>query len=223
MLLKCSVEKTLESLLDCKEIQPVNLKGSKSWIFIGRTDAEAETPILWPPDMKNWLILKDRDAGKDWRWEEKGKTEDEMVGWYHQHNGHESEWTPVVDDGQRGLACCSSWGCKESDMTEQLNWTNRASPTLAAKNVINLISVLTIWWCPCVEASLLLLEEGVCNDQCILLAKLCWPLTYFILYSKAKFACYSRYFLISYFCIPVPYNEKDMLSFLGGSNVKESA
>ena len=83
------LEKSLKSLLDCKEIQPVNPKGNQSWIFIGRTDAEAEALILWPPDVKNWLFGKDPDAGNDWRWEEKGTTEDEMVGWHHQINGHE--------------------------------------------------------------------------------------------------------------------------------------
>ena len=85
------LEKTLESPLDCKEIQPINPKGNQSWIFIGRTDAKAETPILWPLDAKNWLIGKDSDVGKDWRWEEKGTTEDEMVGWHHQLDGQESE------------------------------------------------------------------------------------------------------------------------------------
>ena len=93
-----------------------------SWICIGRTDVEAEAPVLWPPDVKNWLIGKDPDAGKDWRQEEKGMTEDEMAGWHHWPNGHEFEWTPGVGDGQGGLACCSPWGCKESDTTEQLNW-----------------------------------------------------------------------------------------------------
>ena len=117
------LEKTLESPLDCKEIQPVHPKGNQSWIFIGRTDAEAETPILWPPDAKSWLIWKDPDAGKDWSREEKGTTEDEMVGWHHRLNGHEFESTPGAGDGQRGLACCSPWGCKESDMTDWLNWT----------------------------------------------------------------------------------------------------
>ena len=116
------LEKSLESPLDCKEIQSVNPKGNQSWIFIERTDAEAETPILWPPDVKNWLIWRDPDAGKD-RWEEKGKTEDEMVGWHHGLNGHESEWTLGFGDGPGGLACCSSWGHKESDTTERLNWT----------------------------------------------------------------------------------------------------
>ena len=117
------LEKTLESPLDCKEIQPVHPKGNQSWIFIGRTNAEAETPILWPPDAKNWLIGKDPDAGRDWRQEEKGTTEDEMVGWHHWLNGHVFGWTPGVGDGQGGLVCCGSWGHKESDTTEQLNWT----------------------------------------------------------------------------------------------------
>ena len=114
------LEKTFESPLDCKEIQPVNPKGNKSWIFIGRTDAEAETPILWPPVVKNWLIGKDPDARKYWR-KEKGTTKDEMVGWHHRLNGHEFEWTPGVGDRQGGLLCCSPWGCKEWDMTERLN------------------------------------------------------------------------------------------------------
>ena len=103
------LEKTLEGPLDCK-----------AWVFIGRTDAEAETPILWPPDAKNWLIWKDPDAGKGWRWEEKGTTEDEMVGWHHQ--GHDFEKALGVGDRQGSLACCSPWGRKESDMTEWLNW-----------------------------------------------------------------------------------------------------
>ena len=117
------LEKTLESPLDCKEIQLVHPKGDQSWVFIGRTDVEAETPILWPPDVKSWLIWKDSDAGKDWGQEEKGMTEDEMVGWHHRLNGHEFGWTLGVGDGQGGLACCSSWNCKESDTTEWLNWT----------------------------------------------------------------------------------------------------
>ena len=112
------LEKTLESLLDCKEIQPVHPKGNQSWIFNGRTDAEAETPILWPPDAKNWLIWKDPDAGKDWRQEEKGTTEDEVVGWHHRLNGHEFEWTPGVGDGQGGLVSCSPWGHKESELSD---------------------------------------------------------------------------------------------------------
>ena len=105
----------------CKEIQPVHLKGNQFWIFVVRTDAEAETPILWPPDAKNDLIWKDPDAGKGWRQEEKGMTEDEMVGWHHWLNGHEFEWNLGVGDGQVSLACYSPWGCKESD-TIELNW-----------------------------------------------------------------------------------------------------
>ena len=112
----------LESPLDCKEIQPVHSK-DQSWVFIGRTDVEAETPILWPPHVKSWLIEKDSDAGRVWGHDEKGMTEDEMAGWHHRLNGHESEWTPGVGDGRGGLACCNSWGRKELDTTERLNWT----------------------------------------------------------------------------------------------------
>ena len=112
------LEKTLESPLDCMEIQPVNPKGNQSWIFIGRTDVEAETPTLWPPDAKNWLIWKDSNAGKDRRQEEKGTTEDEMAGWHHWLDGGESEWTPGVGDGQGGLVCCSPWRHKEPAVTE---------------------------------------------------------------------------------------------------------
>ena len=116
------LEKTLESPLDCKEIQPVHPKGDQSWVFIGRTDVEAKTPILWPPDAKSWLIWKDPDAGKDWG-QEKGTTEDKMVGWHHLLNGHGFGWTPGVSDGQGVLSCCSSWDHKELDTTERLNWT----------------------------------------------------------------------------------------------------
>ena len=117
------LEKTLESPLDCKEIQPVHPKGDQSWVFIGRTDVEAETSILWPPHVKSWLIWKDLDAGKDWGQEEKGMTEDEMVGWHHGLDGHGFGWTLGVGDGQGSLARCGSWGRKESDMTGRLNWT----------------------------------------------------------------------------------------------------
>ena len=99
------------------------VKENQSWIFIGRTDAEAETPILWPPDAKSWLIWKDPDAGKDWRQEEKGMTEDEMVGWHHQLNGHEFEQAPGISDGQENVTCYSPWDHKELDMTERLNWS----------------------------------------------------------------------------------------------------
>ena len=123
MLWTVVLEETLESPLDCKEIQPVHPKGNQSWIFIGRTDAEAEAPILWLPDAKNWLIGKDPDAGKDWRREEKGTTEDENVGWHHWLDGHEFEQVPGVDDGQGSLACCSPLDRKELDTTEQMNCT----------------------------------------------------------------------------------------------------
>ena len=116
------LEKTLESPLDCKEIKPVHPEGNQSWIFIGRTDAEAETTILWSPDVKNWLIGKDPDAGKDWR-QEKGMTEDEMVGWHHWLDGHGFDQALGVDNGQGSLACCSPWSHKELDTTERLNWT----------------------------------------------------------------------------------------------------
>ena len=108
--------------MHCKEIQPVRFK-DQSWVFFGRNDAKAETPILWPPHAKSWLIGKDSDAGRDCGQEEKGTTEDEMAGWHHWLDGRESEWTLGVGDGQGGLACCDSRGHKESDMTEQLNWT----------------------------------------------------------------------------------------------------
>ena len=117
------LEKTLASPLDYKEIQPVHSKGDQSWVFIERPDAEAEIPVLWPPHAESWLIGKDSDAGRDWRQEEKGMTEDEMAGWYHQVDGCEFEWTPGDGDGQRGLACCDSWARKELDMTEWLNCT----------------------------------------------------------------------------------------------------
>ena len=115
------LQKTLESLFYSKEIQPVSPKGNQSWIFIGSTDAEV--PIFWRPDAKNWLTGKDADAGKGWRQEEKGTTEDEMVEWHHQLDGHEFEQALRIGDGKGSLVWCSLWGCKESDMTEQLNWT----------------------------------------------------------------------------------------------------
>ena len=115
------LEKTHGSPLDCNDIQPVHPKVNQSWIFIGRIDTEAETPILWPLFVKNWLIWKDLEAGKDWRQEEKGTTEDELVGWHHGLDEHEFEQPPGVDEGQRSLACCSPWGHKELDTTEWLN------------------------------------------------------------------------------------------------------
>ena len=123
MLLNCGLEKTLESPLDCKEIQPVHSEGDQPWNFFGRNDAKAETPVLWPPHAKSWLIGKDSDAGRDWRQEKKQTREDEMAGWHHWFDGHEFEWSQGVGDGQGGLACYDSWGRKESNMTERLNWT----------------------------------------------------------------------------------------------------
>ena len=117
------LEKTLKHPLDCKEIQPVHSEGDQPWDFFGRNDAKAETPVLWPPHAKCWLIGKNSDAGKDWGQEEKRMTEDEMVVWHHWLDGRESGWAPGVGDGQGGLACCDSWGCKESYTTEWLNWT----------------------------------------------------------------------------------------------------
>ena len=117
------LEKTLKSPLDCKEIQPVRSEGDQPWDFFGRNDAKAETPVLWPPHAKSWLIGKDSGAGKDWGQEEKGMTEDEIAGCHHGLDEHESQWTPGDGDGQGGLACCHSWGRKESDTTEPLNWT----------------------------------------------------------------------------------------------------
>ena len=114
------LEKPLENPLDCKEIKPVNPKGNQSWIFIGRTDAEAEVPVFWPPDTKNWLIGEDCDAGREGRQEEKGITEDEMIGWHHQLKGQ--VWTSGVGDGQGSLMCWSIWSWKESDTIERLNW-----------------------------------------------------------------------------------------------------
>ena len=117
------LKKTLESPLNCKEVQAVHHKGDQFWVFIGRTDAKAETPILLLPHAKNWLAGKDHDAGRDSGLEEKGTIEDEMAEWHHQLDAHEFRWTPGVGDGQGGLVCCNSWHHKESDKTERLNWT----------------------------------------------------------------------------------------------------
>ena len=142
------LEKTLESPLDCKEIKPVNPKGNQSWIFIGRTDAEAEAPILWPLDGMTWFIGKDPNAGKDWRQGEKGTTEDEMVGRNHRFNGHEFELTLADSEGQESLTCCSQWGHKESDTAEQLNWTDSQNSDVTSLSLSFLIwemgSVLTM-------------------------------------------------------------------------------
>ena len=126
----------LLSPLDCKEIQPVHSDGDQPWDFFGRNDAKAETPVLCPPHAESWLIGKDSDAGRDWGQEEKGTTEDEMAGWHHWLDGRESEWSLGVGDGQGGLACCNSWGQKESDTTEQLNWTELKALCLIITAVI---------------------------------------------------------------------------------------
>ena len=122
-----------ESPLDCKEIQPVCSKGDQPWVFFGRNDGKAETPVLWPPHAKSWLLGKDSDAGRDWGQEEKGMTEDEMAGWHHWLDGCEFEWTLGVCDGQGSLECCVSWSRKELDRTEQLNWTELITPHLVAE------------------------------------------------------------------------------------------
>ena len=154
------LEKTLESPLDCKEIQPVHPKGNQSWIFFGRTDVEAETPILWPPDVKNWLSGKNPDAGKDWRQEEKGMTEDEMVGWHHRLSGHEFEQAPGVGDGQESLACCSPWGHKRLDMTEWLkrNEWNHWNP--------NFLKIT--FWCPWYDLAEFTLQAKLWPDEMLI-------------------------------------------------------
>ena len=131
------LEKTLESPLDGKEIKPVNFRGNQSWIFTGSTDDEAEAPILWPPDVMNWLLRNDPDAGKDWRQEEKGMAEDEMVGWQSQLDGHDFEQALGDGDGQGSLVCCRPWSHKEPDMTEQLNWTE--------PNWVTIMNT-SVWW-----------------------------------------------------------------------------
>jgi len=125
MLLNCGVGEDSWESLGLQEIKPVNSKGNQSWVFIGRTDAEAETRIIWLPDTKKWCIGKDPDSGKDWGQEEKGTTENKMVGWHHQLDGHEFEQALGVVDGQGSLACCSPWGRKEFDMTKWLNWSQK--------------------------------------------------------------------------------------------------
>ena len=151
------LEKTLESPLDCKEIKPVNPKGNQSWIFIGRTDAEAEAPILWPPDAKNWLTAKAPDAGEDWR-KDNGMTEDEKVGWYLWLNGHEFEQALGVGDGEGSLVCCSPWSRKELDTTELLNWTDLSNILLIPQDIA---IVLKIKYFKC-------LQHIWTNTQCLI-------------------------------------------------------
>ena len=136
MLLNCGIGEDSWESLGLQEIHPVHPKGYQSWVFIGRTDSEAETPILWPPDVKTWVVWKDPSSGKDWRWEEKGTTEDEMVGWHHRLSGHELGWTPGAGGGQGSLACCSQWSRKESDTTQQLNSKRQNLSTLSQAIVL---------------------------------------------------------------------------------------
>ena len=146
------LEKTLETPLDIKEIKPLNPKVNQPWTFVRKTDAEAEAeaPVVWPPDGKSWLNGKDPDAEEDWRQEEKGTTEDEMVGWHHRLDGHAFGWTPGVGDGQGGMVCYSSWGCKELDMTERLNWTELMLQTMRVLLLFLSIFLLFIFllWLP---------------------------------------------------------------------------
>ena len=140
------LEKTLESPLDCKEIQPVHPKLNQSWVFIGKTDVEAKTPRFWPPDVKSWFIWKEPDAGKDWGQEEKGATEHEMIGWHHQHNGHSFGWAPGVGDGQGGLECCSSWGRSIGhNWVIELNWTESRWGSYQCLLYYHLIVMNVLW------------------------------------------------------------------------------
>ena len=136
MLLNCGVEKTLESPLDCKEIQPVHSEGDQPWDFFGRNDAKADTPVLWPPHAKSWLIEKASDAGRDWGQEQKGTTEDEMAGWHHRLDGREFEWTLWVGDGHGVLECCSSW-----DRRVRHAWATKLSELNSEKNLENILMI----------------------------------------------------------------------------------
>ena len=169
------LEKTLESPLDCKEILPVHSKGDQFWIFNGRTDAKAETPILWLPHGKSWLIGKDSDAGRDWRQEEKEITEDEMARWHHRLHGHEFVWTLVVGDGQGGLGCCDSWVCRVGhDWATELNRTEEENHMISYnKNFVwslFLVSgkkLLKPWSCPVTKASLsFTVGPGTLSELC---------------------------------------------------------
>ena len=164
------LEKTLESSLDCKDIQPVHPKGDQSWVSFGSTDAEAETPILWPPHAKSWLIGKDPDAGWDWGQKEKGTTEDEMAGWHQWLDGHEFGLTLGVGDEQGDLAYCDSWGCQESDMTERLTWTEDNVCYLSVAYLFNII----YWECLCLLCFVLILHWGVSLDSSYLWKRSKW-------------------------------------------------
>jgi len=158
MLLNCRIEEDSLDFFGLQGIQPVHPKWDQSWVFIGRTNSEAETLLLWPPDVKRWLIWKGPDAGKDWGQEEKGTTEDEMVGWHPQLDGHGFGWTLEVGDRQGGLACCSSWGCKELDMTERLTWTETFFNLLTS--IFHTIQLLSYS-----RAGIFLLHQYLSNTQ----------------------------------------------------------
>ena len=150
----------------------INLFAGQQWVFIGRTDAEAETPILWPPDAKSWLIGKDSDAVRDWG-QEKGTKEDEMAGWHHQLDAHEFEWTPGVGDGQGGLVCCDSWGRIELDTTEWLNWTDSF---LCCAKAFKFNQVPLVYFCFYFHCSKEVGQRGSCFDLCHWVFRLCVPL-----------------------------------------------
>ena len=169
------LEKTLESPLDCKEIKPVHPEGDQSWVFIGRTGVEAETAILWPPDAKSGLIWKDPEVRKDSGQEEKGVTEDEMVEWHHQLDGHEFEQTPGVGYGQGGLACYNSLGHKESDRTKQLNWTELNWTGKVRSKIKHLLFLVSLW-------------RG-CVNFFLFVAIHRWPWSGCFLHAKQKYFC----------------------------------
>ena len=199
------LEKTLESPLDCKEIKPVHAKENHSWIFIGSTDAEAETATLWPPDVKNWLFGKDPDAGNVWRREEKGMTEDEVAGWHHRLDRHEFEQAAGVGDGLGSLAWYSPWGHKESDMTERMTWNwNRVWNYINYQilsicdfhwiKTIGVIILANILWKSGVPGGAFLLREVLC----LMLAS-CLPVGYLASLGKMCLAC-SVSLNLSYSC-----------------------
>jgi len=177
------LEKILESPLDWKEIQPVH-SGDQPWAFFGRNDTKAETPVLWPPDVKSWLTGKDSDGGRDWGWEEKGTTEDEMAGWHHWLDKRESEWTLRVGDGQGGLACCDSWGCKELDKTEWLNWTDRIKSNLLQDYMYLTLSLANItlpftYFISFVGFFFFFLQDNTSNDYLTTIYwQILWPGTF---------------------------------------------
>ena len=140
------LEKTLGSPLDCKEIQSIHSEGYQPWDFFGKNDAEAEAPVLWPPHVKSWLIGKDSNGGRDWGQEENGATEDEIAGWHLWLDGLESEWTPGDGDGQGGLACCNSWGCKESDILGQMSSRDFLHLQICSNSYCNIVMLCYSTW-----------------------------------------------------------------------------